>query len=294
MCIRSRFISGVLCALLATSMLIGCSSSDSSEPKEIVAKEEATKEEAEEATEEEKSTEDDTEAEEKTDTAVEDDKKADITIEEQVLVDRDGIKVTAKEYVNDDIWGEGIKVLIENNSDGDVSVGCDALIVNDYMISDLFGAEIAAGKKSNETIYLSSSELNAAGIDTVGRVELYFHAFDADTYDTIFSQESATIETSAMNSFWGTAILLYIENNSGQNVGISVEDLSVNGFMLEPLFSADVYDGKKAVNEITLMSSDLEENDIEAIEDVELKFHIYDIETYDTITDTDIITFSAK
>ena len=56
MCIRSRFISGVLCALLATSMLIGCSSSDSSEPKEIVAKEEATKEEAEEATEEEKST----------------------------------------------------------------------------------------------------------------------------------------------------------------------------------------------------------------------------------------------
>ena len=96
------------------------------------------------------------------------------------------------------------------------------------------------------------------------------------------------------NSFWGTAILLYIENNSGKNVGISVEDLSVNGFMLEPLFSADVYDGKKAVNEITLMSSDLEENDIEAIEDVELKFHIYDIETYDTITDTDIITFSAK
>lgn len=323
MCIRSRFISGVLCALLATSMLVGCSSSDSSEPKEIVAKEEATKEEAEEATEEEKPTEDDAEAEEKTDAVVEDSKKADITIEEQVLVDRDGIKVTAKEYVFDAIWGEGIKVLIENNSDGDVSVGCDALIVNDYMISDLFGAEVAAGKKSNEIIYLSSSELNAAGIDTVGRVELYFHAFNADTYDTIFSRESATIETSAIdkidteanddgmelyneggikivgktvdeNSFWGTAILLYIENSSGQNVGISVEDLSVNGYMLEPLFSAEVYDGKKAVNEITLMSEDLEENDIETIEDVELKFHIYDIDTYDTIKDSDIITFSAK
>ena len=37
------------------------------------------------------------------------------------------------------------------------------------MITDLFVSEIAVGKKSNDTIYLSSSELKAAGIDTVGK-----------------------------------------------------------------------------------------------------------------------------
>jgi hypothetical protein len=96
------------------------------------------------------------------------------------------------------------------------------------------------------------------------------------------------------NSFWGTAILLYIENNSGKNVGISVDDMSINGFMMSPYFSTTVYDGKKAVDDITIFDSDLEENGIESVEDVELKFHIYDNDSYDTIADSDTITFSAK
>ena len=96
------------------------------------------------------------------------------------------------------------------------------------------------------------------------------------------------------NSFWGTAILLYCENTSGQNVGINVENMSINGFMMTPYYSADVYDGKKSIDEITILSSELEDNGIESIEEVELKFHIYDLDTYETIADSDAITFSAK
>ena len=84
---------------------------------------------------------------------------ADESINEQVLVDQDGIKITATEYVTDSIWGDGIKLLVENNSAKDYTIGCDALIVNDYMITDLFSADVAAGKKSNEVMYLSSTEL---------------------------------------------------------------------------------------------------------------------------------------
>lgn len=69
------------------------------------------------------------------------------SINEQVLVEQDGIKISATEYITDSIWGDGIKLLIENSSGSDYTVGCDALIVNDYMISDLFASEIAAGKK---------------------------------------------------------------------------------------------------------------------------------------------------
>ena len=82
---------------------------------------------------------------------------ADESINEQVLVDQDGIKITATEYVTDSIWGDGIKLLVENNSAKDYTIGCDALIVNDYMITDLFSADVAAGKKSNEVMYLSSA-----------------------------------------------------------------------------------------------------------------------------------------
>jgi hypothetical protein len=293
------------------------SSSTSSETKEIVAtnKDEKTSS-ADNATEAV------TEATEAVTEATEAE-TSDVTIEEQVLVDQNDIIITAKEYVHDAIWGDGIQLLLENNSDKDVTVGCSALIVNNYMINDLFAAEVAAGKKSNKAVYLSSSELKAAGIDTVGQVEIYFHVYDSNSYGGIFDTDCVTIKTSEYdnmdtapndegtelyneggikivgktvdeNSFWGMAILLYCENASGSNVGISVEDMSINGFMMNPLFSTTVYNGKMAIEPITLFSSDLEKNGIESIEDVELKFHIYDVDSYSTIADSDAITFSAK
>lgn len=245
------------------------------------------------------------------------------SIDEQLLFDKDGIKVTALEYVEDSIWGDGIKLLMENNTDKTVMVSCNALIVNNYMISDLFASEVAPGKKSNDTLYLSSSELEASGIESVGQVEIYFHVYDSETYDTIFDVDCVTIKTTEFanmdttptdsgtelynegnikivgktvdeNSFWGTAILLYCENSSGRNICISVEEMSINGFMMSPLFISTVYDGKMAIDDITVFSSELEENGITSIEEVELKFHIYDADTYDTIIDTDAISFTVE
>ena len=316
MCIRSKLLVGVISICTIAALLTGCSSSAPSETKDIVQEE---KTEGKTQTEDKKTEEGSSEE----NAAAEKSEGVDVSIEEQVLVDQDGIKITALEYVKDSIWGDGIKVLLENETDKDVMVGCNALIVNDYMINDLFASEVAAGKKSNETIYLSSSELKAAGIDTVGRIEIYFHVYDTDSYDKIFDSDCVTIETSAIdsidttandegtelyndggiriigktvdeNSFWGTAILLYIENQSGNNVGISVDDLSINGFMLTPYFSTTVYDGKKCIDDITIMSSELEENGIESIDEVELKFRVYNSDSYETIAESDPITFSAK
>lgn len=330
MFLRSKVTVGIVCAYAVAALLSGCGSTEASAPKDIVKVEEnagdtsaASEENASEENASEETAAPEGSADAQAGAAEGKGGKGDITIENQVLVDQDGIKITASEYVTDDIWGDGIKVLIENDTEQDVMVGCDALIVNDYMIHDLFGSEVAAGKKSNDVIYLSSSELKAAGIDTVGRVEIYFHAYDADSFEDIFNTDCVTIETSAIdrmdtkandegtelyneggiriigktvdeNSFWGTAILLYIENESGRNVGINVDDMSVDGFMLTPYFSTTVYDGKKAVDDITLMSSELEENGITSIGEVELKFHIYDNDSYDTIADSDPITFSAQ
>lgn len=243
-------------------------------------------------------------------------------IESQVLLEADGLKITAEEYVTDSFWGDGIKMLIENDGTGDIGIGCTALIVNDYMITDLFSDIIAAGKKSYETLYLSSNELEAAGIENVGKIELYFHTYDPDSYMTIQDFDCITIETSDIdsmdstvevegyelynedgirivgqyvdeNSFWGAAVLLYIENNSGKNRIIQCEDISINGFMVTPIFSSTVYDGKKAIDEITLFSSDLEENNITSVDEIELKFDIMD-ENFMNSKETDVISFSAK
>lgn len=304
---RAKILALVLSLTAVCTMLLGCGSS-TGEKKQVVT---SGTEAGEAAVPENGGDASDT-----------DNASAGESITEQVLVDQDGIKITATEYVTDDIWGDGIKLIVENTSNNDYTVGCDALIVNDYMITDLFSADVAAGKKSNEVMYLSSSELEAAGIDVVGKVEMYFHAYDSN-WDSLFQNVYSEIETSQYanmdttpndegtelynengikivgktvdeNSFWGTAILLYVENTSGNNIGINVDNMSINGFMMSPLFSTTVYDGKKSIDAITVFSSDLEENGIEYIDEVELKFHIYNADSYDTIADSDAITFSAQ
>ncbi len=311
---KKRCVALVLCFTLFAAIAIGSGSSDSSNKKDVVTSTDSGTDLANDPSTA------DTEAK----SNAENDASASSvpTIEEQVLIDTNGIKITAKEYLTDKIWGDGIKLLIENSSDKDYTVGCDALIVNDYMITDLFSSKVAAGKNANETMYLSSSGLKAAGIESVGKVEMYFHASDAE-YNMVFKNEYAEIHTSEYdnmdttpndagtelysadgirivgktvdeNSFWGSAILLYIENNSGKSVGITVDDMSINGYMITPYFSTTVYDGKKALEDITIMSNQLEENGIESIDNVELKFHIYNSDTYETIADTEPITFSAK
>lgn len=286
-----KWIAAVMCLTMFAAMALGSGQSEQGEIKQVVSNDES-KDESKEA-----------DTGENAPDVPEDSQDQAVTIDEQILVERDGIVITAKELITDSIWGDGMKLLLENNSDQDVSVGCKALIVNDYMITDLFSSTVAAGKKASETMYLSSTQLNAAGIKNVGKIEIYFHVYDSSTYDTVFDTECVTIQTSGYadmdttpndegtelynqdgirivgktvdeNSFWGTAILLYCENTSGKNVGISVDDMSVNGFMMHPLFSTTIYDGKKSIEDIAVLSSDLEENGIEAIEEVELKFRM--------------------
>ncbi len=246
-----------------------------------------------------------------------------VTIENTVLLDQDGLIITAKELVDDSIWGMGVKVLIENNTEENLGVQCNSLIVNNYMITDLFSCSVAAGKKANDTIYLSSSGLEAAGITTISDIVISFHVYDSDTYDTLFDTDEIELKTSAYgtveqpvmddgkelynqdgirivgkyvdeNSFWGAGVLLFIENNYGENITVQCDNMSINGFMVTPYFSCAVNNGRMALDDITIMSSDIEENDITSVDDIELVFKIFNPDTYQTIVETDPITFSTK
>ena len=242
------------------------------------------------------------------------------SIEEQLLWETDGVKFTATGIDTDSIWGTKLNVLIENDSDKDVGIGADALIVNDYMINDWFSATVTAGNKTNDSITLFSSELKAAGIENIGKIELYLHTFDPDTYQTKQNSDCITITTSETvdetnningttlfeqdgikivgqyvdeNSFWGAAVLLYIENNSGQNINIHCDDVAINGYMVTALCSQEVYAGKKAISDIKLLSSDLDSNGITSIDEIETEFRITN-DNYEEIANSGKVKFSTK
>lgn len=246
-----------------------------------------------------------------------------VSIENTVLLNQDGIIVTAKDLVDDSILGTGIEVLVENNTDKNLSVRCNSLIVNNYMITNIFSCSVAAGKKANDTIYLSSSELKAAGITTISDIILSFHVSSSDTFDTLFDTDEIELKTSAYstteqpamddgkelynqggirivgkyvdeNSFWGAGILLFIENKSDGNVIVQCDDLSINGFMVTPYFSCTVNKGRMALSNITIMSDDLKKNNITSVDNIELVFKILNPDTYEKIAQTNTISFSAK
>ena len=71
---------------------------------------------------------------------------------------------------------------------------------------------------------------------------------------------------------------------------VQAEDVSVNGYMVSPVFSVEIQPGKKALSNLTFFSQDLEDNGITAIEELELSFHIYDGDQWKLLYTTDPAT----
>lgn len=71
------------------------------------------------------------------------------TVDEQICFEWNGLTVTATGIVEEEIWGTGLKLLVENGTDKNYTVGARAVAVNNCMTSDLFSCSVAAGKKKN-------------------------------------------------------------------------------------------------------------------------------------------------
>ena len=240
------------------------------------------------------------------------------TIQEQVILEQDDIIITAKS-IEDSWMGPELKVLIENNSNSGIMVQARDVSVNDIMVSDMFSADVAAGKKSNDGITFMLPD--AAGIEIIKKIEMRLVVMDGSTWNTILETEPIVLETSAdyvqqyndsgeeiMNaedirvvfqdidsdSLWGADLVLFIDNGRKDNVTVQVRDVSVNGFMVTAMFSADVMSGKKAYDSISFLSSELTENGIDELEEIEFRFTVLDAGTWKTIYDSEIVTINLK
>lgn len=247
-----------------------------------------------------------------------------VTIEEQVIYDAGGIRVTAVSLTNDSFLGPAVKVLVENNSDKNITVQARNCSINGLMVEPMFSCDVAASKKANDTIAFMSSELETANITVIKEMEFYLHIFDSDSWEEIANSPVITLTTSAdsayvqtfntdgfvayendgikivvqklnsSDSFWGSDVYIYAENNTGSNITIQGRDVSINGFMVDPIFSCDIAAGKKAYDTITFFESDLTDNGITDITELEIKFHIFNSDSWDTITDTQAITITFE
>ena len=247
--------------------------------------------------------------------------EAGVAVDETVLLEQDGIKITAT-GMDDGLFGTELKLLIENDSSTNLTFQARNASVNGYMVDTMMSEDVAAGKKSNTSLTFSTSGLKDCGIDTIANMEFSFHIFTTDDWDDFLDSDIISLDTSAAgsytqnyddsgevfydkdgikiigkglssnDSFFGPGLIVYIENNSSKNFTVQVRDTSVNGFMIDTSMSEDVIVGKKAITAVTFFSSSLEENGITDITSIETSFHVFDMESWDTIVDTDPITIN--
>lgn len=244
-----------------------------------------------------------------------------VTISETVVYEADGIKVTATGY--EDGWmGPEVTFLLENTTQKNVLITTKSVSVNGYMtpLSSLY-AEVAAGKKANESMSLMTSELEKSGIETVADIQFYLKVSDGDTWEELATSDLITLSTSAsgmtqsvddsgealydeggirvvckglkQDLVWDGTVVFYMENSSGQPITVYAENVSVNGFMESTSLWADLRDGTKIVDGMSLLDlSDLELESIDEVQTIEFNLRIINSETWDEIATTDVITLN--
>lgn len=74
----------------------------------------------------------------------------------------------------------------------------------------------------------------------------------------------------------GFSMELFLENKDDESLMFSIRDVSVNSFMIDPFWASEVAAGKKANESVTFLSSDLEKNGIETVEEISFTLVVYE------------------
>ena len=117
--------------------------------------------------------------------------RTDATLEETVMLDEGGVKITATGLIYSSYAAE-LDLTIENNSGKDLSfisgsMGYSCNSVNGFMVDDGYlNCDVANGKKANGTIKFSYDSLMLYGIDEIADLEIGFDMSD-DNYNHTYS-----------------------------------------------------------------------------------------------------------
>lgn len=113
----------------------------------------------------------------------------------EVLVDTNDVKIVGKGLSDENsVFGPGVILYVENNSDKDITIQVRDVSVNGFMVDTSMSEDVVAGKKAISAVTFFGSSLEDNGITDITDVELYFHIFDQKSWDEIFDSDVITIK----------------------------------------------------------------------------------------------------
>ena len=233
-----------------------------------------------------------------------------------VLVDDENVTFTIVKAAHNDHMGMQLQVQCVNKTDRSLIFSWDQVSVCGFMYDPLWAEEVAAGKTANSTVDLDTYKLEQMGVYSVDEITFTLRVIDSENWmEEPLVQEGFTVyptgltpETLVMPQRADTVgqtviadddnirfviewadtedssaftVYVYMENKTGRNLMYAWDLVSVNGYMIDPFWAMSVSAGKKACSEITFYRSDLENNGIEDVTDIEFKLIVSDYDDWE-------------
>lgn len=239
-----------------------------------------------------------------------------ITFTEMVAVDNEECLIKITDIDPDGSWGFTLKAYVENKStEKTYMYSVYSASVNGVQCDPLFAAEVAPGKKANEEISFSTEEFEMHDVGDFTDIALTFRVSDYDdwsadpvafetvhiypygedkavqfvrepqaTDNVIIDNEYVTVIVTDYDpdSFWGYSVNMFLINKTDKNVMFSANDVSVNGFMVDPFYGEVVFAGNCAFTSMSWFEENLEENNITDIEEIEFTFRAFDYDDWNS------------
>lgn len=245
------------------------------------------------------------------------------TLEETVLLDEGGIKITATGLTDYGLGGTpDLELHVENNTDGDIMVQTsEYAAVNGCMVRGIASIQASAGDSADDTVMFLDDEFEEAGIETVSDIRLAVRAIDADwneicasDFVTVKTSAYGTVETPAVDGdvlydkdsvkvillgteeeedfdfYFPTYVKLYIENNSEQDITVKTLDFKANGAVTQCSLNAELLAGTRQFTELRLDADSCTQNGITELKDLSFYFSVCDLMTWNEITKSDTVT----
>ena len=228
-------------------------------------------------------------------------KKEGTSIQAPLLFEEAGMKVTATDLR---ISEEGIflNLTVRNGGETDVALSTSYTVVDGFMVSGWFYAEVPPGMEAESSLEISGAELSRAGIHTIHSLELYFCAFDPYTFETLAEYEPVTLvipgtKEEAAAPAKGQALLsqsgitisacdggddrlwILIENGSDRNITVESEDVRVDGQTVSAWLCTVVLSGKKTIAQVEMLGED-EDITLQEAGLVDMTLKVMDFEPY--------------
>ena len=222
--------------------------------------------------------------------------------------------VTKAEY--NEHLGLQLYVVCENTSDRQLMFTWNNTSVCGFVYDPLWAEAVAPGKKVNSTVDFDTYALEQMGVASVDEVVFTLSVLDSEEFldgplvntgcviyptgktadqvvypeyvhkngETVITENDVLtfiiedVEDEVSEFF---TLNCYLANHTGKNLMVSWDSVSVNGSMADPFWAAPVPAGTQLITQISFLRSDLEEQGIEDVSEIEFTLMAYDDDNWD-------------